>query len=344
LYWAACTFFLICDRTEQADKPESILTANMQKMQLSAERVHLLQKVARKEKDPIEIVACCIFSLLLFCYVYLIVESKFRHEDYMLAMIVGPGFVLLICILLSAIAFKKMKESVPGDKRNLFVNLAICSWAALIAGFVLGDRSYWQYSTNMYSYQDLVSYVDIDPARDNGQSYMDSGHVYFHEQSYVLKQKFNKFQNGDTYCVAPIVRGSFQAQAGKVEKSVNGYVLPESGTYDWWAVGTNCCNGNTAASFTCGDVKSPIARSGMRLLSDTQRPFYVLAVQEWSATYGLPVRHPNFYTWVNDPLETEERMQGDQDSSFWTNMWWFLLCIFIASFLLHMVMHRNKIY
>lgn len=316
----------------------------MQKFTLSPERVHLLQKVAKKERDPIEIAACTVFSLLLFVYVYLIVESKFRHDNWLAAMLVGPFIVGLICAALAAITYKKMKASLPFDKRNLFVNLTICSIGALIAGFFCGDRSYWLYTTNIYSYRDLISYVDINPGRDNGQAYMDSGHVYFNEHSYVLRQKFNKFQNGDTYCVAPIVHGNFQAQAGSTSKSKNGYVLPESGTYDWWAVGTNCCQGSSAANFTCGDVTSPLARSGMRLLSDTQRPFYVLAVQEWSATYGLPVRHPLFFTWVKDPLETESRFEAESDSDFWTSTWWFLLCAFIVSFLLHLVMHRNKIY
>merc|ERR1719478_402511 len=125
---------------------------------------------------------------------------------------------------------------------------------------------------------------------------------------------------------------------------MNGYVLPDSGTYDWWAVGTNCCDGTTAANFTCGQVKHPLARSGMRLLSDTQRPYYLLAVQEWSATYGLPVRHPLFFTWVKDPLETESNFHRDSDAMFWTCTLWFALGAVIASTLLHMVMHRNKIY
>lgn len=319
----------------------------MQKMQLSAERVHLLQKVAKKEKDPVEILACTIWSLLLFMYVYLIVESKFRHEDWFPAYLLGPGLVFIICVGVSAVAWKKLRTPAGergGERRNLFVNMAVCSWGALIAGFLLGDRSYWLYTTNIYSYRDLVSYVDIDPGRDNGQSYMDAGHVYFKEHSYVLRQRFNKFRNADTYCVAPIVRGAFEPQAGSKAKTANGYALPESGTYDWWAVGVNCCDGTGAANFTCGEVTNPLSRSGMRLLSDTQRPYYLLAVQEWSATYGLPVKHPLFYTWVKDPLETEERFDEQSDTELWQFVWWFFLCAFIVSFLLHMFMHRNKIY
>jgi hypothetical protein len=325
-----------------------IFKASMKNFHLSAERVHLLQKVAKKERDPLEIAACTIFSTLLFMYVYLIIESKFRHEESTLAFLLGPGIALPICLGLSFIAHQKLKDPhpVPGQRRNLYVNLAVCSWGALFAGFFLGDRSYWLYTTNVYSYRDLVSYVDIDPFIDNGQSYMDSGHLYFKEHSYVLRQRFNKFQNGDTYCVAPIVRGSFKPAAGKAAttKTVNGYVLPDSGTYDWWAVGTNCCDGVSSTNFTCGEVNNPLARSGMRLLSDSQRPYYLLAVQEWSATYGLPVRHPLFFTWVQDPLVTEDGFDKSADADMWYYLWAFLLGAFIVSFILHMLMHRNKIY
>jgi len=311
----------------------------MQKFTLSDERKRLLSKAVKKSWDPIEIALCSVVSLLLFIWVFFSISCKFRHEEPVLAWLVGPVTVGIICAMLCFRAVKNVMNARAGndprnimERRNLWVNLAICSLGALAIGTVLGDRDYWLYGTNIYSYGDLVSYVDIDPAKDSGQAFMDSGHVYFKEHSYVLRQKFNKFQNGDTYCVAPIVQGT------------SGSTLPESGTYDWWAVGTNCCGGTGAANFTCGQVTSNLARSGMRLLSDTQRPYYLLAVQEWSATFGLPVKHPLFFTWVKDPLATEELLEVESDSNFWWYTWWFLLCATIVSFLLHMFMHQNKIY
>jgi len=322
----------------------------MQKFTLVDERRRLLQKVVKKEKDPLEIALCTILSLLLFVWVYLSISSQFRHEDPFLAFLVGPAIVGIICVCFCFIAYRNLKNARAGNiprnpmwRRNLWVNLAICSLGALAAGTVLGDRDYWLYGTNIYSYGDLVSYVDIDPAEDSGQAFMDSGHVYFKENSYVLRQRFNKFRNGDTYCVAPIVRGAFTAENAVGKQTMNGIALPESGTYDWWAVGTNCCDGTGAANFTCGQL-SNMARSGMRLLSDTQRPYYLLAVQEWSATFGLPVKHPLFFTWVKDPLATEEHLAEESDTNFWWYSWYFVLCAFIVSFLLHMFMHQNKIY
>jgi len=335
----------------------------MQKFTLTDERRRLLQKVEKKQRDPIEIALCTIFSLFLFIWVYLTISSQFRHEEQMLAFALGPGLVGIICFGLCYVAYKNFKNARAGinpqkvwQRRNLMVNLAICSLGALAAGTVLGDRDYWLYGTNVYSYGDLISYVDVDPAKDSGQAFMDSGHVYFKENSYVLRQRFNKFRNGDTYCVAPIVRGAFSAQGAVGKQTMNGFALPDSGTYDWWAVGTNCCEGtgatqnytqgqqSVAKDYTCGQVTSNLARSGMRLLSDTQRPYYLLAVQEWSATFGLPVKHPLFFTWVKDPLVTEELLENESDTNFWWYTWYFLLCAFIVSFLLHMFMHQNKIY
>lgn len=328
----------------------------MQKFTISAERRHLLTKAVKKTWDPIEIVMCSVISLLFFVWVYLWLSSKFRHEETVAAWIIGPVLVGIITAAICYKAYKNVRYARAGfipttikeklvDGRNLWVNLAICCLGALAFGTLLGDRDYWLYGTNIYSYGDLVSYVDIDPAKDSGQAFMDSGHAYFKENSYVLRQKFSKFRNGDTYCVAPIVRGAFTSAGTAGQKTANGFALPESGTYDWWAVGTNCCDGGSAAKdFTCGQVNSNLARSGMRLLSDSQRPFYLLAVQEWSASFGLPVKHPLFFTWVKDPLATEEKYEMESSDNFWWYTWYFLLCAAVVSFLLHMFLHQNKIY
>jgi hypothetical protein len=353
----------------------------MRKLQISGERVHLLQKVYRKEKDPLEAVACTIFAVLFFLYVYLVLESKFRYEEPSTAFLLGLVVPFLICCGLTYMAYKKLKEGSQLERRNLYANICICAWLAFIAGAGLGNKSFWLYTTNIYSYRDLVGYVDIDPYADRGQAYMDSGHVYFKEHSYVLRQMFTKFMNGDQYCVAPIVRGSVTATVAEestqstqliakskvlvpvgtqavgvaptqtlvqtppaAATSATKYGIPSSGTYDWWAVGVNCCDGNTAADFKCGEVNDPRSRSGMRLLSDTTRPFYLLAVQEWSATYGLPVKHPLFFTWVKDPLETENQLDNQADADLWWYVFYTAIIGFIFSFIFHVVMHQNKIY
>jgi hypothetical protein len=327
-----------------------------------------VNKVVRKNRNPIEVAACTICATLLFVYVYEILGTQMRHDSKLLAFIIGPGIVTLICLGLTFKAVQKKMDPEhrllnPQKEQNgvlsftvnvnrnraLFINLAIVSWGALIAGFLLGEHSYFKYRLGPYSYKDLISYVDVDPSRDVGQSLMDAGHMYFKENSYVLgagKGGFSKFHNGDTYCAAPIVRGDFKAPAKptSTEQIVNGYVVPKSGTYDFWAVGINCCSGAASNGFKCGQVNNPLARAGMRLLSDNQRPFYVLAVQEWSAQYGLPVKHPLFFEWVKDPIETENDLEGAASTVQWSYIGYVFLAAFIISFLIHMALFKTGIY
>merc|ERR1719444_213032 len=67
----------------------------------------------------------------------------------------------------------------------------------------------------------------------------------------------------------------------------------------------DCC---TERSIYCDDSKSLVARSGLRILDETSRSMYLLGVQEWSATTGLPVRHPLFFEWTKDPIRHSEDM------------------------------------
>lgn len=56
-----------------------------------------------------------------------------------------------------------------------------CAWKVRLGaglGLWAGDQSYRRYLASYYSYQDLVSYSDIDPAVAKGQTYMDSGQAH----------------------------------------------------------------------------------------------------------------------------------------------------------------------
>jgi len=326
-------------------------------MKLSAEQHHLLDKAVRRNANPIEIAFCTLVSTLAFIWVYWCMSSSLRFDYRLVAVILGPVLVGIVGVPLLLAAIQRIRDPLK-TRRNLFVNLAVVWWMALIAGTVFGDRCYWNSTLKAYSYDELVSYINLDPWNDHGQSYMDSGWVYFKENTHIVRNLFTRFHNGENYCVAPIVRGPIRPQAGGAALSastgtdalpiINGYTVPRSGTYDWWAVGMNCCPGDPKveanATFNCGDAPDPIARAGMRLLDDSERPYYLLAVQEWSASTGLPVKHPLFFEWVRDPLFKAEALKGEVSSSLVNAVWYFLLISFIVSFMLHMWMHRNKMY
>jgi len=124
------------------------------------------------------------------------------------------------------------------------------------------------------------------------------------------------FKNLDLYCVAPIVPGDSSTNSSSSSSGGSGVTLE---SYDFWAVGLNCCH-NTA-DFRCGEFNNPNARAGLRLMRDDQRPFFRLAVQQAAAAHGLKANHPLFFHWTADPLG---EMNGYRDAGFT----YFLLGIF----------------
>lgn len=294
---------------------------------LNAERKRLIQGHARAAQGPLEVIVGALLPTCLFALVYWLVDFWPRYFHESLALVVGPVSLAAIPLALTSIAYRTLKETreahahdsgefhghaghefhAPHRPRSARfpIVLALCCWVALVAGYMLGDRYYWQYLAQFYTYEDMAMYVNVDPATDRGQSFMDAGQVYFKESSFVATTRAMAFKNRRTYCVAPIVRGALAS-----EESLSGFALPPAGTVDFWAVGVDCC-GPSGDEFTCGDVNSMVARSGMRLLRDDLQPFFLLAVQEWTASIGLPARHPLFFTWVRDPLLTKEALHVD---------------------------------
>lgn len=165
---------------------------------------------------------------------------------------------------------------------------------ALTLGVVFGNLNFQYYLMPSYAINNLNTYPNTDVSISSGTQLMDVGKAYFIAGTHLDFTKSMGFKNDDIYCVTPITKGTG--------------VL---GSYDFWAVGLNCCSG-TAADFRCGEFNNPKARSGMRLVNDDQRPFYRLAVQEAEAAYHIKANHPLFFEWVQDPVAQLEQneLQG----------------------------------
>merc|ERR1719401_1001055 len=84
-------------------------------------------------------------------------------------------------------------------------------------------------------------------------------------------------------------------------------------TYDFWAVGINCCSGH-ASDFACGEVSNINAHSGLRLMREDQRAYFRLAVQQAEATYNINANHPIFFYWMQDPLIEINSYQDDANA------------------------------
>jgi len=277
----------------------------------------LRKKESRSPWEPIPVATCIFWPVLLYAYVYFTVSGWLRFHHLWLAIILGPLLGLLACAAASSAARKRLRNVDHGMRTAL--TFSICLWLAFVVGMVAGDRNYWWYMTNFYTYQDLATYNDIDPSADKGQSYMDSGQIYFKEGSKVERAEMMAYKSAFTYCVAPITSQTLWNTGSEAIETGGAMKIPESGTVDFWAVGTDCCSAQDR-SFNCGAANNTNARSGLRLLRDDARPFYFLAVQEWVAKHCpvddntasgraknaplvcLPARHPLFFYWVQDPM------------------------------------------
>mmetsp|Transcript_17764 Transcript_17764/g.31091 ORF Transcript_17764/g.31091 Transcript_17764/m.31091 type:complete len:346 (+) Transcript_17764:131-1168(+) len=277
---------------------------------------------------------CTFWPVLLYCYAYYFASGSTRFYSPQIAWILGFAPCALSCMIATWVARIVFKHGLPSRVR---IVLAICLWFALAAGWIGGDQNYGHNMISFLTYQDLSTYADVDPAKSKGQSFMDAGQVYFKEGTEVSTQDMVSFKSRTNFCAAPILGQALRNQKGTMEVEVEGdIIIPESGTIDFWAVGTDCCD-QSSRTFTCGQVAHARARSGMRMIREDYRPYYLLAVQEWTArmcpTSGedntasghakaaplrcLPARHPLFFTYVEDPVaeETQYYLEAVKDRS-----------------------------
>mmetsp|Transcript_72004 Transcript_72004/g.223534 ORF Transcript_72004/g.223534 Transcript_72004/m.223534 type:complete len:310 (+) Transcript_72004:112-1041(+) len=309
-------------------------------MRLSAEAHSLLEKRIKQALQPLEILLCGLLSTVQFVVVFVCCVFGVRYHSSSLATL-----IILLCLLgCAAITLNATLKYRTSRPSRPWIALALSLWVSLVCAYLMGNRYWYKNTVNYYNLKDMASYVNIDPATDKGQSYMDAGTVYFKEGSYVLRSKALAFRNGLTYCVAPILRAPLQYQPGSdAPETVSGFLLPRSGTVDFWAVGTDCC-GRDGNTFSCGEAGSQLARSGLRLLDDTARSMYLLAVQEWSASTGLPVRHPVFFQWVKDPVLFTDKIYSEAWQDFWLHVVGCLIVSLLLGSTLHTVLLMFKVH
>lgn len=177
-----------------------------------------------------------------------------------------------------------------------------CLAFSIILGTYFGNKHYNTLWKKYYDFKALEAYVNVNPNSDSGTGFMDAGQVYFKEGSHIDTTRAVAFHNYNTFCVAPIIREILQEE-GDTHKTgdTGGIKLPKSGSVDFFAVGVNCCDPN-GFGFNCGDASNGLARSGLRVLEESDRAFYDMAVVMWSNRYNIPTKHPLFFKWTTNPL------------------------------------------
>jgi len=225
-------------------------------------------------------------AFILPCAIFVGVCSSLSFGVENSGLVANLGLVLL-ALLVAYYVYRawKRRGQRSGPAWHLFLLGTV--FATWLAAMVVGKYNFA--TIGPYYYMGTMNtYVDVDPARTSGQLTVDAGRVLFVPGAHLDVSRSMGFRSSSIYCVAPIVPGP----------SPNG--TSEVASYDYWAVGVDCCSGQQA-DFHCGEADLH-AGAGMRLLDDSQRPYFRMAVQQAEATYGLTARHPIFLHWMRDPV------------------------------------------
>jgi len=282
----------------QADEEEALLAGRGLCGGVGGYSQDVLDKVGyrsgQRRRVSVHSAGQCLFGpWLLFCLVYALRSFRLRFDQPLLcnALTVACGLVVLALGYVAAVA---AVQNLRGSRRepSWVIFAFLTTLTAYVLGAILGGLNY---STNLhwyYSSTTLNEYWGVDPSRSPsqqlspGQQFMDAGLVHFSENATLDLGRSMGFRDEDTYCVAPIT----------VKDA--GAVLPLE-VYDFWAVGLDCCSPNVA-DFHCGEHLSPQVHSGLRVLDDSRRDFFRLAVQQAQAAHSIKARHPLFFYWTSD--------------------------------------------
>jgi len=161
----------------------------------------------------------------------------------------------------------------------------------LLSAWMLGGHIFATYTFPYLAIKDLKVLAHLDVSKENGLNVMDAGIVYFADGNKIDATRSWHFKQGSTWCVAPLIKGT------------PGSAVPETGSFDFWAVGKDCCS-ESSSDFRCGAYNNPVARSGIRVLAGEDSMFYRLAVEQAETLYGITATHPVFFEWSQDPLGT----------------------------------------
>lgn len=232
---------------------------------------------------------------MIFCCVYAARSFSIRYQSPELswAIVVVALLLVLVAIGLAYTSLQKKWHHDPRYQPMWYIFLAITMLLAWILAMVMGE---WNWNMNMsgsFGMKHLNDYAHVDPSRMRGQQIMDAGSVYFVNGTHLDTRLALGFRNDDVYCVAPIVMGAAPLAS-----------------YDFWAVGMNCCNGSPG-NFACGEYNNVMAAAGLRLMKDGQRDYFRLAVQQAEAMFNIQAEHPLFFYWVQDPIAEMNSMYAD---------------------------------
>jgi hypothetical protein len=272
---------------------------------------------SQKRMNLPAIIANIFLPCLLFTVVFAIMSFSIHYKHQKVGTFVAFLGTVLVCFAFY-LAYKTQQKKNHGLNvdPSWYYFSGVALLLALILGMIVGDLNFWYHMQPVYDIENLNVYPSVNPAKERGGQLMDGGRMFFTDGTRLDFAKSMSFRNYDQYCVVPIVHGTEKLSS-----------------YDFWAVGLNCCKG-LATEFRCGEFNNPKARSGLRLMRDTQRPFFRLAVQQAEAAYGISAQHPLFFYWMEDPTAEVKSYRDDGYKQFMVGIFTYfcfnLLCVAIC--------------
>uniref|UniRef100_A0A7S1F1X9 Uncharacterized protein n=1 Tax=Noctiluca scintillans TaxID=2966 RepID=A0A7S1F1X9_NOCSC len=192
--------------------------------------------------------------------------------------------IVLAVLFVGNSALKAYRDPWSSQDPGWLAYLFLICFVAASAGMYLGRVNYVVNARPYWDVHSLNFYHSVDPSTYRGNQLMDSGKIEFTQDAYIDTTRTMGFTNNDIYCVAPITSPS-----------------RTDNTYDFWAVGINCCPGATTQDFRCGEYSNTEAHSGLRLMREADRAYYRLAVQQAEVSYHIQANHPLFFVWLKEP-------------------------------------------
>jgi len=219
----------------------------------------------------------------------------------------SPGIghtITALCIifwLVTLLVALNRRKSDPEPSWFSYFSLSV--GVGVFAALLIGMNIFNKYSLPYQLIKDLKVIGHLDASKEHGQNVMDAGVLYFAEGNIIDATRSWHFKQGSVYCVAPIIKG----EPGKA--------VSETGSFDFWAVGKDCCS-VSSSDFRCGAYANPLARSAIRVLGDEDRKYYRLAVEQAETLYGVMATHPIFFEWSQDPLAVINSWNSKAFSSY----------------------------
>mmetsp|Transcript_2169 Transcript_2169/g.3696 ORF Transcript_2169/g.3696 Transcript_2169/m.3696 type:complete len:303 (-) Transcript_2169:44-952(-) len=262
----------------------------MKQADLEGEGYGALHTKAKKLSRPSPVIPIA-FAALMPWLVFVIVFFLFSFQMHFTSPVLCWLVVGALTVALLAAGVYGVLGVVRSLRTDTYSNapwtifMAGAGLIAVVCAVVVGSDNFTRNMQPYYVIEKLNTYHSVDPGQYRGNQLMDAGQLHFISGSHLDKRYGMGFISFDTYCAVPIV--------GAGNASLQ--------TYDFWAVGKNCCSGGSTRDFYCGEASNPHALAGLRIINEEDKAFYRLVVQQAEAAYNIKANHPIFMYWLQDP-------------------------------------------